>query len=99
MKVKVIYTIVSIHQGAVSNHGSAPAHNKSHSKDIQLPDAVDTIDMKTVLDSLADTKLMKELLDNRMVSYKNKSMDAFVYIGNYWVINPNKAHKDIKDAS
>ena len=42
---------------------------------------------------------MKELLENRMVSYKNKSMDVFVYIGNFWQKRPDNAHKDIKDAS
>ncbi len=34
-----------------------------------------------------------------MISYKNKSMDAFVYIGNYWTKRPEKVHKDIRDAS
>ena len=35
-----------------------------------------------------------------MVSYKNKSMEVFVYIGNFWQNGrPDDAHKDIKDAS
>ena len=42
---------------------------------------------------------MKEKLENRMVSYKNKSMEVFVYIGNFWQKRPENAHKDIKDAS
>ena len=53
--------------------------------------------MSTILEQL--DKEMKKNLDNRMVSYKNKTFDAFVYIGNFWLKNSDKAHKDIKDAS
>ena len=33
-----------------------------------------------------------------MVSYKNDSYKAFIYVGNFWFQRPEKAHPDIKDA-
>ncbi len=34
-----------------------------------------------------------------MVSYKNNSFNAYVYIGNFWVDRPKNSHADIRDAS
>ncbi len=33
-----------------------------------------------------------------MVSYKNRNMNVFVYIGNYWIERPPKTH-DVRDAT
>ena len=44
-------------------------------------------------------KQKRERLDNRMVSYKNDTYKAFIYVGNLWLQRPEKAHPDIKDAS
>ena len=34
-----------------------------------------------------------------MVAYKQKAMNAYVYIGNFWVEQPKKVNGDIRDAS
>ena len=33
-----------------------------------------------------------------MVSYKNKTFGAFVYVGNFWSQRPREVHQEVKDA-
>jgi len=33
-----------------------------------------------------------------MVSYRNDTFNAFIYVGNYWAQRPDKVHPDIKEA-
>ena len=46
--------------------------------------------------SQLDEKVRREL-DNRMCSYYNKTMQTFIYVGNFWLERPAHLH-DIPDA-
>jgi hypothetical protein len=55
--------------------------------------------MREVLAQLASFSDLKNQIENRMVSYLNKTMKAWIYIGNFWSEKPPKSSHDIRDAS
>lgn len=89
----------------LSNRQSKPSASsvETFTKNIDLNDKNDYVIIQDLLGQVlqpgASDQKKRELLDNKMLSYKNKTFNAYVYVGNFWIQRPANAHADLKDAS
>ena len=92
MKVKVSIKILPNGQGK-----SDKERDLQKTIDLPNPEEQEEVRIDEILKNW-DDKTRRELFDNRMVSYFNKTHQAFINIGNFWIERPPHAHKDIPDA-
>eukprot|EP00347_Sterkiella_histriomuscorum_P008517 403344799 len=89
MKIKVNFKLIP-------NGQAKDAKERDINKTLEFDKNQDFIQLQELLQQL-DPKTKQEL-DNRMVSYYNENIQAFVYVGNYWVERPHNSHQDIQEA-
>ena len=93
MKLKVIYHVLPSRQTNLSQQ--THASERTLTKTVEVGNSP-TVSMREVLSQLSEGA-GKVMLENRLVSYKNRGMNAWVYIGNFWQEKPPKMH-DIREA-
>ena len=95
MKLKVIYHVLPSRQTNLSQQ-QAHQSERTLTKTVEVGSSP-IVSMREVLSQLAEGASKGGMLENRMVSYKNRGMNAWVYIGNFWHEKPAKTH-DIREA-
>ena len=96
MKLKVIYHVLPSRQTSLTQQQQAHSAERTLTKTVEVGSSP-IVSMREVLTQLAEGSA-KGMLENRMVSYKNRGMNAWVYIGNFWQEKPPKTH-DVREAS